>query len=94
MVGREHDHLGLRPEHEAGPPGEPLAAQLRQAPAGRDPELRGLELHQDRDEARDDDHPEEQVAGRRPGREVGRDVARVDVRDGGDERRPEDRKPP
>ena len=43
---------------------------------------------------RGDDHPDERVAELRPAGDVRREVARVDVGDGGDEGRPEERQEP
>ena len=75
-VGRHRDQLGLHPEQERDPPGEPLAADLRQVHARRDAELRAHRLDQHRHQVRDEDDPEEQVAELGAGRHVGREVAR------------------
>jgi hypothetical protein len=50
-------------------------------------DLRGLVLHDHRDQVRHDEHPEQQVAVACTRGQVGGDIARVDVRDRGDERR-------
>ena len=69
-------------------------ADLRQVPAGRDAELGRQRLDQHREQVRGDDHPDQAVAEARAAGDIGREVARVDVRDTGDERRPEERQDP
>ena len=76
------------------PPREPVAADLGEVPAGRDPELRGERLDEHRHQVRGDDHPDERVAVPRAARDVRREVARVDVGDGRDERRAEEGQEP
>ena len=71
--------------------GKLLAADLRQVPPRRDPELRRQRLDQHREQVRGDDHPDQPVAELRAAGDVGGEVARVDVRDAGDERRAEER---
>ncbi len=86
-VGRHGDDLGLHPEPERRALGVVLAAQLGQAAARRDADLRRQVLDQHRHQVRAEDHPQQQVAELRPAGDVGGEVARVDVRDGGHERR-------
>ena len=74
--------------------GKLLAADLRQVPARGDAELRGQRLDQHRHQVRGDDHPDELVPVLRAAGDVRREVARVDVRDAGDERRPDERQEP
>ena len=57
----------------------------------RDPELRAHGLDEHRHEIGGEDDPEQEVAELRAGGHVRREVPRVDVGDGGDERRPEER---
>ena len=90
-VGRHRDHLRLEPEPDARPVREPLAAHLGQVHPGGDPELRAHRLDQHRHQVGHEDHPQEQVAELRAAGHVRREVARVDVRDRGDEGRPEER---
>ena len=59
-----------------------------------DAELRRERLDEHRHQVRGDDHPDERVAELRAAGDVRREVARVDVGDGGDERRPEEREEP
>ena len=70
---------------------EAVAADLGQVHAGGDAELGAQRLDQHRHQVRDDDHPEEQIAELGAGGEVGGEVTGVDVRDGGDEGRAEER---
>ena len=87
QVGRHRDQLRLDPETDRGPAGEALPADLREVPAGRDPELRRQRLDQHRHQVRGDDHPEEREAELRAARDVRREVARVHVGHAGDEGR-------
>ena len=88
------DDLRLDPEADRGPPGERVPAGLGQVPAGRDPELRRLGLDDHRDQVGAEHDPEQQVAELGPARDVGGEVARVDVGDGGDEGRAQERPDP
>ena len=90
-VGGHRDQLSLHPQPEHDAPRELVAAHLREVPAGRDAELRRQRLDQHREQVREHDHPDQPVAELRAGRDVGREVAGIDVRDGRDERRPEER---
>ena len=64
---------------------------LGQVLAGGDAELGAHRLDEHRHQVRGDHDPEQQVAVPRAGRHVGREVAGVDVGDGGDEGRAEER---
>ncbi len=90
-VGGHRDHLGLQPEEERRAAAEARTADLGQVHAGGDAELRAQRLDQHRHQVRGDDHPEQQVAELGAGGEVRGEVAGVDVGDGGDERRAEER---
>ena len=68
---------------------EVLAAQLRQVLAGGDAGLGRQVLDEHRHQVRGDDDPQQHVAVLGAARDVGGEVARVDVGDGGDERRAE-----
>ena len=91
QVGGDRDRLGLQPEPERDRLLEVLAAQLRQVAPGRDARLRRQVLHEHRHQVRGDDHPHEHVAVLGAARDVGGEVARIDVGDGGDEGRAEQR---
>ena len=90
VAGRRHD-LGLDPEPDRGSPGEGVPAGLGEVLAGRDPELGRLGLDHHRDQVRSEHDPEQQVAELGAAGDVGGEVARVDVGDGGDEGRAEER---
>ncbi len=89
-VAGHRDQLGLQPEADRGAAREPLAAELGEVLAGRDPQLRRLGLHDHRDQVRAEHHPEQQVAELGAAGDVGGEVAGVDVGDGGDEGRAEE----
>ena len=93
-VARHRDYLGLDPEPDRGPPRVALAAELGEVLPGRDPELRRLGLDKHRDEVRRQHHPEQQVAELGAAGDVGREVPGVDVGDGRDEGRAEERPDP
>ena len=90
-VGRDRDRLGLEPEAPGDRSREGLAAELGQRAAARDADLRRQVLHEHRHQVRGDDHPDEQEAVLGAARDVGREVAGVDVGDGRDEGRAEQR---
>ena len=94
QVGRDRDRLGLQPQPEGDGLLEVLAAQLRQVLAGGDAGLGRQVLHEHRHQVRGDDHPQQHVAVLGAARDVGGEVAGVDVGDGGDEGRAEQRDPP
>ena len=85
------DDLRLDPEADRGPPRERVAASLRQIPPRGDPELCRLRLDDHRDQVGPEHHPEQEVAELGPARDVGGEVARVDVGNGGDEGRAQER---
>ena len=89
QIRHDHHELGLQPQRDAGTRTEALPAQLGQAGAGGDAQLRRQVLHHHGQHAGQHDHPDEQGAVLGPGAHVGGEVARVDVGDRGDERRPE-----
>jgi hypothetical protein len=93
-VGRHRHQLGLQPEADRGAAREALAAELGQVPAGGDAELGRLRLHQHRDQVGGEHDPEQQVAELGAAGDVGGEVAGVDVGDGGDEGRAEERPEP
>ena len=66
-------------------PGEVVAAQLGQVPAGGQAQLGRQGLDQHRQQVGHHDDPDQQVAEPGAGGEVGGEVAGVDVRDRGDE---------
>ncbi len=80
------------PQHDRTRGSAPGSSPAGCAPVAR-PELRRQALHQHRHEVGRDDHPEQQVAELGAGGDVGREVAGVDVGDGGDEGRAEERQP-
>ena len=90
-VRRDRDDLRLDPEKDVDRARKALAAQLGEVAPRGEPRLRRQVLHEHRHEVGHDDDPDEQVAELRAGREVRREVAGVDVRDGGHERRAEQR---
>ena len=91
-VGRHRDQLGLDPEPEGDPAGEPLAADLGQVHPGRDPELGAHRLDQHRHQVGDEHDPQQEIAELRAAGHVGCEVARIDVGHGGDEGGPEKRR--
>jgi hypothetical protein len=93
-VGRDRDDLRLRPQPPRRRARQVRAAQLRQVHAGRDADLGRQVLHEHRHQVRGDDHPDEQEAVLRAAGDVRREVAGIDVGDGRDERRAEQRQPP
>ena len=92
QVGRGGHDLGLHPVRQARAPTQPGTEHARQRLPGDDAELGGLVLHEHRHRVGGDQHPQQQVAVPGTGGEVGGHVAGVDVGDGGDERRPEQRR--
>ena len=91
QVGRHRDQLGLHPQCDRDRVGELVAADLGQVHARGDPELRAEGLDQHRHQVRRQDHPQQHVAILRTGSDVRGEVAGIDVGDGGDERRAEER---
>ena len=91
QIGRHRDELGLDPQPDDHRPREVLPAQLGQVLAGRDADLGADRLDQHRHEVGDDDRPQQLVAELRAGGHVDGEVARIDVGDGGDERRSQER---
>ncbi len=88
---RRHRHeLGLDPEAVPGS-GHRLAAGLGEVQAAGDAELRRERLDEHRHQVGADDDPDEQVAELRARGAARGEVARIDVGDGRDERRPEER---
>ena len=90
QVGGHRDQLRLRPEEEGGLSGEPLPADLGQVAAGGDPKLGRQCLDQGGEQIGDDDHPDEAIAVAGPAGDIRREVAGIDIRDAGDEGRPEE----
>ena len=86
--------LGLQPQEQRRAPPELLPRHLGQVSARRNPELRRKRLDQHREQVGRDDHPHQLVAELRAACDVRREVAGVDIRDAGDERRPEERQDP
>ena len=89
QVGGHRDRFGLQPQEDHEPPGQPVPANLWQGQPRGDAELGGQGLHEHRHQVGAEHDPAEGVAELRAGGHVGGEVSRVDVGDGGDERRPE-----
>ena len=81
QVSRHRDDLGLQPQNHVRAAAESLAAQLRQAAAGRQSSLGGEVLDQDGHQVGHHDHPYQFVAVPRAGGEVRCEITRVDVSD-------------
>ena len=91
-VGRHRANLGDDPEADARPRrGRYSRQQLRQIPPGGDAQLGRERLQQHGHQVAGEDDPEQQVAKLRAGLDVGGEVAGVDIGDGGDEGRPDER---
>ena len=90
QIGGHGNRLGLQPSRPAGRGSTSLPDQFRQRLPGQPAELGRQELD-DPGRGGDDQHPHQQVAVPRPGLQVGGDVAGVDVGDGRDEGRSEQR---
>jgi hypothetical protein len=90
-VRRDRHGLGLQPVGDARAGSHARAEQPGQGHPGDGAELGREVLHQHRREARADDDPDQRVAEGSAGGDVGRDVARVDVGDGSDEGRSDER---
>jgi len=90
QVGRHRDCFCDQPQREGNRPRIAVAADLGEVAARGDAQLRRQGLDEHREQVRGDDHPHQAVAELRAGGDVGREVARVDVRNAGDERRPEE----
>ena len=88
-VGRHRHQLGLDPQAPSAHRGKRVTALLGQRAAGDDAQLRREVLDEHRDEVRREHDPHQLVAELGAALEVGGEVPRVDVRDRGDERRPE-----
>ena len=91
QVGRHRDHLRLQPQAERDAAGELLAADLGEVVARRDPQLRRERLDEHRHQVRAQHRPEQQVPELRAAGDVGGEVARVEIRNGRDERRADER---
>jgi hypothetical protein len=90
-VGRHRDRLRLHPEAERDRAREVVAAGFGEVLARRDPELGRERLDEHGHEVGRQHDPEEQVAVLGPAGDIGREVPGIDVRDSGDEGRPEER---
>jgi hypothetical protein len=94
QVGGHSDQLGLQPQAPRHPSGKSIAADLGEAPAGGDAELRAQMLHEHRHQVCREDHPKQQVTVLGAALDVGGEVAGIDVGDTGHERRAEQRGDP
>ena len=82
-----------QPVGPARPRGIPVAAALRQVFAGHHAQPGGDDLHEDRHQAGEPDHPQQAVLELRAALQVGAPVAGVHVADADQDRRPDERPP-
>ena len=92
QVGRDGDQLHQHPQAQDHPARKVLAALFGEIEAGRDTQLGRERLDQHGHQIAGEDDPQEQVAKLGAALDVRCEISRVDVRHGGDEGRPEERK--
>ena len=93
QIARADGHFAEQPVGPARPARIPIAATLRQVLAGHDPQTGGNDLHEDRHQAGQADHPEKTEFELRAALQVGAPVARVHVAHA-DEQGRSDKSPP
>jgi hypothetical protein len=86
-VGSHGGNLAHDPHPEHDRLRKMVAAHFRKVAAGDDAELSGERLEQHRDQVGEEYHPEQSVAVPGAGLDVGGEVPRVNIGDGGDDRR-------
>jgi hypothetical protein len=90
QVGRHGHDFHQNPHADNDRFGKVRAAVLSQVHAGREAQLGRERLDEHGHEVAGENDPDQHVAELRAGLNVGREVTRVNVRDAGDERRPQE----
>ena len=93
QIAGRYRRLAEQPVRPARPRGIPVAASLCQVFAGYNPKPRRDDLHEDRHDAGDADHPQQSVLELRSGLQIGAPVAGIHVSDADQHCRPDEGAP-